>query len=179
MEKVKKLECHLPLERSEALVAEVLELLERHQVLDESLPAEAGKAASLKISLRRREDISRLKIKIATEIIEPYDHGKESDQLADPKLKYGKLKKMMKRSFNALSREVLSEKMPEKEILANFLAQSARMVTYSGRGDEHYARYSDACFALEQACNTGDLERMHQAWERIVRIKQDCHQRYK
>jgi XXXCH domain-containing protein len=92
---------------------------------------------------------------------------------------YGRLKKRMKRDFNALRQAVQAGQLPPAELLESFLADCVRMVSYPGKGDEDYAVYEKATGALSRAAASGDLEAVRTALGALNALKHSCHAKHK
>lgn len=92
---------------------------------------------------------------------------------------YSSLKKRMQIYFKALRESLLRAEVPSREIVAVFLADSERMVGYSGYGDEFYAAYAALCVRLREAFEVEDLAAMSQIADELAVAKKTCHARYK
>jgi XXXCH domain-containing protein len=93
--------------------------------------------------------------------------------------KYKDLKKRMKRSFRAIRQALREGRTPPAEATASFLADAGLMTGYSGKGEEFYEEFKEACRAFSEACASGDLNRMGEAAEELRRQKRRCHDRHK
>lgn len=177
---VNKQEFGLTFGETDSLVIEIIELLKKHHVFEEGYPGrDLVEVEKVKISFRKKEDVAKVKLQLYFPEEFEYNPESERELLENPKLKYSKLKKMMKKSYAELCRAVQNDILPPADLVENFINQSAKMVTYGGRGDEHYGRYSDACFNFERAYDDGDQEKMKTALARVQKIKKECHEHYK
>ena len=94
------------------------------------------------------------------------------------KPEYKELKKRMRASFRILVKMTHDGVMPPGEAVDAFLADSALMVTYPGYGDEFYESYTAVCQELKDAYESGEIERMHAAVDKLVHEKSRCHAKY-
>ncbi|MBN2810018.1 MAG: GAK system XXXCH domain-containing protein [Deltaproteobacteria bacterium] len=170
----------LTLASADQLITDLIDLFDRYHPLDSNaLFRQQSAPEELKISVKIKEDMARAKIKLSFPENFTYDPELEKETLNDPKLKYSELKKMMKQSFAALNRALIDDEMPNTNLVAAFLQQSARMTTFSGHGDEFYALYSDACYEFKLAFDEGNMVRMQLGLENLRNIKRRCHERFK
>ena len=102
---------------------------------------------------------------------------KEQAELAEQK--YRPLKKRLKRSFKKLKERVEKNELPPRDIIENFMAEAAVMVSYPGFGDEHYQDFKEACAALRKASEAGDFALFSEKLSNISRLKKECHGRFK
>jgi XXXCH domain-containing protein len=121
----------------------------------------------------------QIKFKGAEPAAEHHPEVKTEEKAPRKPLKYKDLKKRMKRSFKAIFTMVHENRMPDREVVEEFLRQSELMVSYPGYGDEYYTEYREACDAFTAAFLQGDMKALHQAFDRIDQAKSHCHNRYK
>ncbi|MBU1612444.1 MAG: GAK system XXXCH domain-containing protein [Proteobacteria bacterium] len=129
--------------------------------------------AKLKISVSN--DYGQLILKMKTSSREPCAPEAE---IAPTPVDFKSLKKRMKASFGLIFKLLHAQRMPPKDAMTSFLADSARMITLPGHGDEDYPDYARACDGLAAAFATGDLEAVTQAAHEIASLKGHCHSRY-
>lgn len=92
--------------------------------------------------------------------------------------KYKDLKKRMKAGFKLILGLIGEDELPPRAAVEAFLADSRRMITYPGHGDEYYEEYARTCQALEQAFQVGDLERVKAEVVSLANQKTRCHAKY-
>lgn len=120
----------------------------------------------------------------------PGGHGREDgrsaempppDTGADEKRRpsYSRLKKRMKAQYRDITRSLQDHRLPEPDVVDAFMADSARMVTYPGKGDEYYPAYTAACQGFAQALAAGDAGLAAERWDAVRLLMRDCHDRYK
>ena len=98
---------------------------------------------------------------------------------ADGKPKYKGLKKRLEKTWKTVREGLALGVLPET-ILMDLLGGDFRaMLTYPGKGDEHYEENRKALEELQAAVAAGDLERARQAAALVERLKKECHRRYK
>lgn len=134
----------------------------------------------LKIGLRRSGEEIEIKAKVKyTAPPEPGDAPQaETDQEAGPG-KYSKLKKRMEKTFKAMEEATKADSLPDPALMESFLADSARMVTYPGKGDEFYERYVEACRLFSDAFASGDVAGTAERLAQLKALRKDCHAIYK
>lgn len=93
--------------------------------------------------------------------------------------KYSTLKKRMKIYFKALQESITRSELPSCEIVSVFLADSARMTSYTGYGDEYYAEYNALCARLNHAFEAEDMPALVLVMHELTRAMKTCHDRYK
>lgn len=92
---------------------------------------------------------------------------------------YKALKKRMKGSFKEIGEALAEGRLPDRETVDSFMADSALMITYPSNGDEFYPRYKTACGDFLVAFKAGDPAQTQDRYNQIKAIKSDCHDRYK
>ncbi len=97
----------------------------------------------------------------------------------DQKDAYKSLKKSMKQNFKTIRERLDAGGMPPAGTVADFLAESDRMIRFPGFGDAYYDPYRAACFRFREAHRTGDLAACKTVCDELDRLKSDCHDRYK
>lgn len=93
--------------------------------------------------------------------------------------RYSCLKKRMQIYFKAMRDSVGRGELPSREIVSVFLADSERMVSYHGYGDEFYPAYMELCGRLREAFDQENLAATSQVIAELGQSKKDCHDRYK
>nr|MBF0221926.1 GAK system XXXCH domain-containing protein [Desulfobulbaceae bacterium] len=94
-----------------------------------------------------------------------------------PPYKY--LKKRMKGAFKSIGNSLLAGEIPNDTTVGQFLDDSEVMVTYPGRGDEFYERYTAACREFSSAFESGKLEELSDKFTLLTKLKEECHGQYK
>lgn len=138
----------------------------------------------LKIGLKRSGEEIEIKAKVKyTAPPDPGDTplaetGREAgaDQATE---KYTKLKKRMEKTFKAMDEATKAGSLPDPALVESFLADSARMVTYPGKGDEFYERYGEACRLLADAFASGDVAGTAERLSHLKALRKECHAIYK
>lgn len=98
---------------------------------------------------------------------------------AGGKPKYKGLKKRLEKTWKTVREGLALGVLPEK-ILMDLLGGDFRaMLTYPGKGDEHYEENRKALEELQEAVAQGDLERARAVAALVERLKKECHRRYK
>jgi XXXCH domain-containing protein len=92
---------------------------------------------------------------------------------------YVALKKRMREDFRSIRRSVKKDKLPPSDTVASFLADSAKMVSYPGKGDEHYVEYTKIVAEFRKAWEAQDLSLLQTSVSELRDIKSACHERYK
>lgn len=92
---------------------------------------------------------------------------------------YSNLKKRMRVYFKALCESVAKAELPSREIVTVFLADSEKMLTFSGFGDEFYPAYAELCARLRAACDSEDMGQLATVVAALDQAKTACHDRYK
>lgn len=93
--------------------------------------------------------------------------------------KYRPLKKLLKKSWEKIQREVAHGKLPSSLVMDEFMAQSKVMVSYPGFGDENYQEFTESCAALYQAFRAKNLQSFTDELGRVIGLKESCHNRYR
>lgn len=94
-----------------------------------------------------------------------------------PPYKY--LKKRMKGAFKSIGNSLLAGEIPNDTTVGQFLDDSEVMVTYPGRGDEFYERYTAACREFSAAFESGNREDLRDKFTLLSKLKEECHSLYK
>ena len=102
-----------------------------------------------------------------------------AQEAAPGKPKYRALKKRMGSSFKVLFKMIHQGKMPPREAVEEFMADSKLMVSYPGYGDPYYDQYMAACDDFAAAYEAGDLARLNETVDALVHQKGHCHAKYK
>lgn len=140
----------------------------------------------LKINIRNEYGHTAVKV-TAKPMYTPFSKDAEAGsdapspetQPSDDKPKYKNLKKRIKGSFKIIFKSVHAGTIPPPEVVEEFMADSHRMVSFEGYGDEYYDEYIAACEKFQQACNNSDVQAAHKACDEINSITAHCHSRYK
>lgn len=137
-----------------------------------------GDFEKIKLTLNKKGEVFVLKAKVKEA---PGRLDVEASLGADQQgdLPYKALKKRMKESFAELKKLLTQDTPPSADTVRRFLDDSALMITFSGRGDEHYEEYQRCCQELEKACASGDLEAMRTTLAAVEARKKACHAQYK
>jgi XXXCH domain-containing protein len=124
----------------------------------------------------------KLKIELdATDSLEVKFSGKGA-KISGPDVRgesYSSLKKRMQIYFKALRDSVAKAELPSREIVAVFLADSEKMVSFDGYGDEFYPTYAALCDRLRTACDSEDMSELATVVMALDQAKKSCHERYK
>lgn len=94
-------------------------------------------------------------------------------------LEYRPFKREMKVTFVEIAAGLDQGKIPPEELWRRFMAQSKRLIAFSGFGDPFYNDYWQACASMDTAVGVGDLAACRRHWQTLVSLKRDCHRRYK
>lgn len=151
------------------------------------LPEPIGK---MEMKGKARDGHWELKIKIkarpAADPDRPMSAGRRATvesagPLRYPKIDYKTLKKRMQESFKDIGKRLAAQQLPEVQVLREFLADSERMVTFSGEkyGGSYYPAYREACRRLSEAHASGNLNDFKAAYAALDQMKKDCHKAYK
>jgi XXXCH domain-containing protein len=125
----------------------------------------------IKITLAEENEHVALKIKVKYPKSEdPGEHHKE---------KYKYLKKRMKTYFKAIGQALAAEDIPSRELVSVFMDDSRSMTSYTGKGDEFYPAYEEACTTFQEAFDREDQQALLEAYRILSRLMADCHSRYK
>lgn len=92
---------------------------------------------------------------------------------------YSNLKKRMQIYFKALRDSVAKAELPSREIVAVFLADSEKMLSFDGYGDEFYPAYAALCGRLRAAVDSEDMGELATVVMALDQAKKGCHDRYK
>ncbi|MDJ0785107.1 MAG: GAK system XXXCH domain-containing protein [Desulfosarcinaceae bacterium] len=158
----------------------------------------------ISLQIKRKADQVRLKLKIkppevpadagmaVAEEISPIGGDKDSGPIAEAaadiaadagleeqKPKYKRLKKRMKSTFKEIRASLEELRLPEEEIVRQFCEDSALMVTYPGKGDPHYAAYTQAVGDLRAAYDRKDFAGFKSVTSNLADLKNACHKAYK
>ena len=93
--------------------------------------------------------------------------------------KYKDLKERMGDSFRVIFKMIHQGRMPPKDAVESFLADSELMVTYPGFCDPYYDIYTKACADFADAYASGDMQRLNETVDVLVHQKGHCHAEYK
>lgn len=143
-------------------------------------------SALLKLGIEAKFEAGGLRVKLKARTPAPLasaPHEPLAAQSAAPRgsrrESYGRLKKRMKRDFNALRQAAQIGGLPPAPLLEAFLADCERMISYPGKGDEDYPVYAKASAALAKAAESGDLEAVRTALAALNALKHSCHAKHK
>ncbi|EPR41937.1 hypothetical protein dsx2_2941 [Desulfovibrio sp. X2] len=95
------------------------------------------------------------------------------------KPRYKGLKKRLKEHWKAVRDALLAGNLPEDAAYEAFAAEFKAMLTYPGKGEEHYAANAEALRELAEAMRTRDIAEVRLAAAMIDKLKKECHARYK
>lgn len=146
------------------------------RLADLALPLSAYE--KIKLTLKQEGESFILKAKVKE--VETAPPGEETLGKEDQgKIPYKTLKKRMKGSFAELKKLLAQNLLPSGETVRQFLDDSSLMITYPGKGDEHYESYRRCCQEFEKAFASGDLEAIRKALTLVEACKKACHDQYK
>lgn len=184
-----KIKHRLPFEELPAYLRQLAVALEnKADNLPEELKNLPEPIAKFEIKGRAREDAWELKIKIRAETAPELESVKSADDVAAEttaptraKVKYKQLKKKMKSDFKTMGESLEALKLPEPEIMRAFLAESDRMLSFTGKkyGESHYPTYREACRQLAKAYEARSVVGFNSAYDHLNQLMQDCHKEYK
>lgn len=92
---------------------------------------------------------------------------------------YRPFKQLIKSTFAELASCAAQGHLPSPELLTHFMDQSRKLIAFPGFGDTYYDEYWQACQALEQVGNDGNLADFQKHIAAINTIKKSCHRRFK
>ena len=92
---------------------------------------------------------------------------------------YTTLKKRMREDFRAIRKSVKRDSLPPADAVASFLADSAKMFSFPGKGDEYYYEYMKSVGEFKIAWEAKDLAQLKARVAKLRQIKETCHERYK
>jgi XXXCH domain-containing protein len=130
----------------------------------------------MKITLEANR--SNILVKIKYKVSGQRMAGAKGDKV-DGLLAYRRLKRRMRGTFKEIFTLVHEDRLPPRETVDSFLADSALMVTFPGLGAPYYREYERACLAFAQAYERADMGLLHQTCDQLDQIKSHCHNRYK
>lgn len=99
--------------------------------------------------------------------------------LNEEKPKYKTLKKRMKSNFKEIRACLEELRLPEEAVVQQFCDDSALMVTYPGKGDPHYPRYTQVVSELKTAYDRKDFAVFNAMVSSLDGLKNDCHNEFK
>lgn len=135
--------------------------------------------ASLKVSCKVVGPSCLIKVRLKTAT--PGDvlpDGGKACRASGGRGRYKPLKKRMKDTFKILTTALAAGQSPDPAIVAAFVSDSRRMITFSGKGDEYYPAYAAEVDRLEAAAAAGDSAAMSHSAAELARMKKECHRRY-
>lgn len=132
----------------------------------------------IKVSLRSFQDSMFVKVKVKKPE-GPEELEEEEMEAARKKEDYKKIKKRMKTYFKELQENMDKGYFPSREIVSVFLRDSETMLTFTGKGEEHYEEYRAACRDFQQAFESEDTYAIRQSFKRLNDLQERCHSRYK
>jgi XXXCH domain-containing protein len=92
---------------------------------------------------------------------------------------YKSLKKKLRGDFRLIRRSVKNGNLPPSEAVESFLAGAAKMVTFPGKGDEHYSEFSEAVARFRGAWESQNIGLLQSSAAELKAIRNACHERYK
>lgn len=92
---------------------------------------------------------------------------------------YSSCKKRMQENFNSMRQSVGRGEMPSQEVVSAFLADSEKMMSQSGYGDEAYPAFAELCTRLRTAVDAENLSGTAAVIMELSQAKKSCHARYK
>jgi len=92
---------------------------------------------------------------------------------------YKALKKRMQITFKDLGVAISENRIPSEPLIHTFQEEVAEMIRFPDRGEPHYDAFEAACRQLTGACRSNRIENVLQAFEALIKMKKDCHTRYK
>ena len=182
-----KVKHQLPFDELPAYLRQLAAALENEtDRLPEELKNLPEPIAKFEIKGRARDALWELKIKIkAASTLEPVNPTDEaSAETVAPtkaKVKYKSLKKKMKSTFKNMGESLEALNLPEPELMSAFLADSERMLSFTGKkyGEMHYPAYREACRLLAKAYEAKSLMGCKSAYDNLNQLMKDCHKEYK
>lgn len=136
-----------------------------------------------KFKIRVRDEYGqvslRVKLKAASGCQSGMDYIDSGLPAGQGRPRYSDLKKRMGNSFKVVFKMIHQGKLPPRDAVASFLADSELMVSYPGYGDPYYDIYTRACADFAEAYESGDLDRLNRTVDELVHQKGHCHAKYK
>jgi len=109
----------------------------------------------------------------------PRREAEKSRSVQKDSRQYSQLKKQMKKNFNAIGESLAAGVHPDKSTVTKFLRDSKAMTTYPDMGSAYYAEYLQAIDRLDRMLQSGSLDEGRIEHEKIRRLKNQCHKRFK
>lgn len=135
-----------------------------------------------KLKLSVKQEFGQAIAKLKVSLPRPEDEADDDNDCLSPGeelIKYSKLKKRMKSSFNVITTNLAEGRLPPEEAVASFLADSDMMVCYPGYGDEFYLDYTKLCRTFTKAWEARDINALKTAADALEQSKRECHDKYK
>jgi XXXCH domain-containing protein len=140
----------------------------------------------VKISFKNQDSMllvkTKLKGELSTDLEIEFEPDKEDMTPGEdeaPDVPYKSLKKRMKKSLAIIHKNMSDSRFPAEEDVRSFLDDCIAMTGFSGYGDENYPRFLDEVNKMIQAFSLGHEQEFRQSLNGVVRLMQDCHDRYK
>ncbi len=89
--------------------------------------------------------------------------------------KFRPLKKAMQQTFREIRRSAENGGLPERSVVAEFVAQVGIMVSYPGFGEAAYPELQAAAAELADSTERADLERCRRAVAVLLALQERCH----
>ena len=133
----------------------------------------------LELKCKPEADGITIKLKFKTDARrEPLQEGVR-EPLTDPSGDYKALKKRMQANFKRLGVTIAANRIPDDPLIHAFQTEAMKMIRYPDRGEPHYNAFEAACRRLTEACQNNRPGEVRQAFEALIKMKKDCHARYK
>lgn len=146
--------------------------------------------AKMEVKGKARDGRWELKIKIKAEpsagpekpdLTEKRPPSQAAAGADESKNDYKKLKKRMKATFKAIEESLAAQRLPEPQVLRDFLTDSDQMMRFSGErfGEAYYPAYRAGCRRLSEAYASEILDDFKAAYAELDHLKKDCHKAFK
>lgn len=133
----------------------------------------------LELKCRRNAEKFEIKLKLKTDARGTPPMGEAHVSPPGAPEAYKALKKRMQATFKDLGAALSENRLPSEPLIHAFREEVLQMIRYPDRGEPHYEAFEAACRKLTEACRRNRIEEARQAYEALIKMKKDCHTRYK
>ena len=185
-----KTKLELPPSEAASLLRQLADALDAGTVSFNQKDLELTGLVKVSESLKSKDGSDQLEVKlkivsaapVSPETTEPA--GAEPAPKAVPKDKgkgpsYKSLKKELAKHFKEIRQAAQEGNMPPAQTVAEFCRLARQMITFPGKGDEHYAAFGDAVTTLESAAAGEDPAAVAAAHATLKEMRSSCHGKYK
>ena len=135
---------------------------------------------SISLKIKRQPSGYSVKVKVKTESLDLIDSAEvesnsDKDDVPTTEVSFKHLKKRMKSSFKSINKDLLAGRIPNREVVESFVADTDDMGRFPEKCGDPYPGFKMICDRLLEAVDKSDLVSLRNCYAELKRLRDECH----